>query len=99
MNVSPLTISQKEASKRNMADLVIVKPSDHEWKPQLKNRPQLPPLKLAKSTNSDERVQSCHSQGRVALKDKGWVAQAFLQEPSKDLRLAFQKAARSILSF
>ena len=99
MSGSPLTVSQKEASKHNMADLVIVESSDLEWKLQLKNnRPRLPPFKIAKSTDSDDRVHSCHSQGRLALKDKGRVAPASAQEPAEGICLAFQKAARSIPS-
>ena len=76
MNGSALT-------KRNMVDLVV-KILGPEWKPQLKSRPLLPPLKISKSTNSDERVHCRHSQKTVALKNEGRVARASAQEPVQD---------------
>ena len=83
LNGSALT-SQKEASKRNMADLgQVVKPPGLEWKPQLKSRPRLPPFKIFKSRNSEEQVHCRYSQKRVALKN-GRVAQASAKEPAQD---------------
>ena len=95
LNLNP---GKGEANKRNIADL-FCETIRREWKPQLENRPRLPPLKIVKSASSYGGAYSCHSQGRVALEGKGRVTQASAKEPAGDLRMAFQKAARSILSF